>query len=115
MASRSVSIQVMSPRSYVPALLRLAGPVALARLRVLAPSVPLHVIYVAGAYFLEAIKRPTISTMAMWSANVVNLVLVLVLVPKHGAVGAAWATVGARAFLAASTVGWILLREGNRY
>jgi MATE family multidrug resistance protein len=84
-------------------------------MQVLAPSVPLHVIYVASAYFLEAIKRPTISTMAMWCANVVNLVLVILLVPKYGAVGAAWATVGARGFLAASTVAWIWLREGERY
>jgi multidrug resistance protein, MATE family len=75
--------------------------------RILAFSVPLHLIYVATAFFLEAIQRPMASTVAMWGANALNLGLNLALVPKLGAVGSAWCTVGARACLAAVLVGWV--------
>lgn len=67
---------------------------------VLALSVPLHLVYVAGTFFLEAIKKPGISTAVMWIANAVNLALNLLWVPEHGAIGSAWATVCARIFLA---------------
>ncbi len=83
---------------------------------VLAVSIPLHLVYIAGTYFLEAIKKPGISTVVMWIANAVNLVLNLWWVPEFGAVGSAWATVGARVFLAVAILACIwFLREGAVY
>lgn len=85
-------------------------------MNVLALSIPLHLAYVAATYFLEAIKRPVISTVVMWSANAVNLGLNLLWVPEHGAIGSAWATVGARFFLAAGALVWIvLLKDRARF
>ena len=93
----------------------LAGPSAPV-MSVLALSIPLHLMYIAGTYFLEAIKKPGISTAIMWLANGVNLALNLWWVPEHGAVGSAWATVGARVFLAgALLLAIFMLREGARY
>src|SRR5690606_15712365 len=74
---------------------------------VLAFSVPLHFFYVATAFFLESIQRPMASTIVMWVANAVNLVLNLVLVPKFGAVGSACATLGARVCLAGVLWIWV--------
>ncbi len=83
---------------------------------ILAFSIPLHLLYIAGTFFLEAIKKPGISTAVMWAANAVNLALNLWWVPDYGAVGSAWATVGARVFLAGSLLVWIfLLRDGVAY
>ena len=85
-------------------------------MNILALSIPLHLLYIAGTYFLEAIKKPGISTAVMWGANAVNLGLNLLWVPEHGAVGSAWATVGARVFLAGALLLWIyLLRDGATY
>lgn len=90
----------------------LAGPSTPVML-VLAFSIPLHLVYIAGTYFLEAIKKPGISTVVMWLANAVNLGLNLLWVPDHGAIGSAWATVGARVFLAGVLLICIyLLRDG---
>jgi MATE family multidrug resistance protein len=83
---------------------------------VLAVSIPLHLIYIAATYFLEAIKKPGISTAVMWVANIVNLALNLWWVPDFGAVGSAWATVGARVFLAVAILACIwFLRDGAVY
>lgn len=83
---------------------------------ILAVSIPLHLLYIAGAYFLEAIKKPGVSTAVMWAANAVNLALNLLWVPEHGAVGSAWATVGARVFLSGALLLWIFfLRDGATY
>lgn len=83
---------------------------------ILALSIPLHLLYVAGTFFLEAIKKPSISTVVMWSANAVNLALNLWWVPEHGAIGSAWATVGARLFLAGVLLACIyFLRDGAHY
>jgi MATE family multidrug resistance protein len=49
-----------------------------------------------------------IATWLMWIANLLNLGLNLWLVPESGALGSAWATVGARGFLALSLTCWIL-------
>jgi MATE family multidrug resistance protein len=88
-------------------------PLSARVMSVLAFSIPLHLLYIAGAYFCEAIKKPAISTIIMWLANGVNLGLNLLWVPEHGAVGSAWATVGARVFLAGGLLLWIfLLRDG---
>jgi len=79
---------------------------------VLALSIPLHLIYIAGTFFLEAIKKPGVSTVVMWAANAVNLALNLLWVPELGAVGSAWATVGARVFLAAAlTLAIFMLKQ----
>jgi MATE family multidrug resistance protein len=83
---------------------------------VLAVSIPLHLIYIAATYFLEAIKKPGISTAVMWVANIVNLALNLWWVPDFGAVGSAWATVGARVFLAVAILACIwFLHDGAVY
>jgi MATE family multidrug resistance protein len=85
-------------------------------MQILALSIPLHLLYVAGSYFLEAIRKPGISTLVMWLANGVNLGLNLLWVPQHGAVGSAWATVCARIFLSGATLLWtFLLRDGRVY
>ncbi|MBX9746073.1 MAG: hypothetical protein K2X34_04180, partial [Hyphomonadaceae bacterium] len=42
---------------------------------VFALSIPLHLIFVAGTFFFEAVKKPGIGTAVMWGANVVNLAL----------------------------------------
>lgn len=76
-------------------------------MRVLSLSVPLHLMYVAGAFFLEAVQRPLASTWVMWGANLLNLGLNLLLVPRYGALGSAWATVGARGSLALVLLGYI--------
>ncbi|MFZ2029946.1 MAG: MATE family efflux transporter [Vitreimonas sp.] len=123
-------------------------PLSARVMTVLALSIPLHLMYIAGTYFLEAIKKPAISTIIMWLANAVNLGLNLIwvpdlsahdhaasaaplyallrdqpafaalyhLAPVHGAVGSAWATVGARVFLAGALLIWIfLLRDGATF
>ena len=94
----------------------LAGP-STPVMAVLALSIPLHLLYVAGTFFLEAIKKPGISTAIMWGANIVNLVLNLWWVPEHGAIGSAWATVGARVFLAGLILIWIyfILRDRKHF
>ncbi|GAM99073.1 multidrug and toxin extrusion (MATE) family efflux pump YdhE/NorM [alpha proteobacterium U9-1i] len=84
-------------------------------MNVLALSIPLHLLYVAATYFLEAIKKPLASTIIMWLANGVNLALNLWWVPEHGAIGSAWATVGARVFLAAAILIWIFMLKEARY
>jgi MATE family multidrug resistance protein len=92
----------------------LAEPSA-AAMRVFAFSVPFHLIYVATAFFLESIERPMASTIVMVGANILNLALNLWWVPEYGAIGSAWATCGARGFLAVSLVVWVLcLKDARR-
>jgi MATE family multidrug resistance protein len=78
-------------------------------MNLLALSVPLHLVYTASAFFFEAIQRPLPSTWAMWISNGVNLALNLWLVPRHGALGSAYATLGARGFLALSLAAYAFL------
>lgn len=74
-------------------------------LRVFAWSLPTYLVSVAATFYLEALSKPNPGMWAMWGANVVNLALNLLLVPgtfglpAMGAVGAAWATFGARLIL----------------
>ncbi len=82
--------------------------------RILGVSVLLHFGYVCCAFFLEAVQRPLPGTVVIWLANGVNVALNLWLVPRLGAEGSAWSTVGARAFLFASLAGWILLSPVGR-
>lgn len=77
-------------------------------MRILALSVPLHLIYVVCTSYLEAIQRPFAATVVMWAANALNLVLNLALVPSFGAQGSAWSTVAARGFLAVVLVSWVV-------
>ncbi len=80
-------------------------------LQVLALSLPFHLISTSATYYLEALSRPKPATVAMWSCNLVNLAINLLLVPgmlgisPMGAVGACWATVISRAVLSA----WLLI------
>jgi MATE family multidrug resistance protein len=85
-------------------------------MQVLAWSIPLHLAYICGAFFTEAIQRPLASTWVMWAANGVNLLLNLYFVPRHGAVGSAYATVGARLFLACALLAWLAcLPDARRF
>lgn len=76
-------------------------------------SLPGYTISVAASFWLEGLSRPGPAAWAMWAANVVNLALNLLLVPGTfglpalGAVGGAWATCGARTFLAVATLAYI--------
>lgn len=76
---------------------------------VLGLSLPLHLAFIAGSFFLEGIKRPNGATIIMWLANGINIAVNFWLIPQFGAVGSAWATVCSRVFLAAAVFGWILL------
>ena len=100
-------------------VLALLGPVGLANMGledslakgaawpvvVFALSLPTYVIACAASFWLEGLSRPVPAMVIMWLANAVNLAFLLVLVPGAfglpalGAVGAAWATFAARAFL----------------
>jgi MATE family multidrug resistance protein len=89
-------------------------------LRVLAASLPAALIAYGAGLFLEATGKAGVSMAVMWAANVVNLGLDLLLVPGPfglpalGAVGSAWATFGARAFLAAALLTYILRMKEAR-
>jgi MATE family multidrug resistance protein len=76
---------------------------------VLAIGLPLHFMFQASAYFVEAIQRPKAATTAIWLANVINIALAIVLTEKYGAVGCAWATVFSTVLMAAGLVAWIVL------
>ncbi|MES3028717.1 MAG: MATE family efflux transporter [Pseudomonadota bacterium] len=81
---------------------------------VFALSLPGYAISVAASFWLEGLGKPKPGAVMMWVANGVNLALLLLLVPGHlgipslGAVGGAWATTGARTFLAIAMLIYIL-------
>ncbi len=83
-------------------------------------SLPGYGLSVAATFWLEGLSKPGPAAWAMWAANVVNLAIDLLLVPgtfglpAMGAVGGAWATTGARTFLAAATLGYIALMPEAR-
>jgi MATE family multidrug resistance protein len=58
-----------------------------------------HMIGMACSSYLEALRRPNVVTAISMAAVLVNLVFDLVLVPKYGAEGVAWATTGSRYFM----------------
>ena len=76
-------------------------------------SLPFYGLAVTASAWLEGQSRPGPGAWAMWAANVVNLGLLLLLVPGAfglpalGAVGGAWATTGARAFLVIAMLTYI--------
>ncbi|HEY2773246.1 MAG TPA: MATE family efflux transporter [Candidatus Binatia bacterium] len=82
--------------------------------RILGLSLGLHLAYVCCAFFVEAVQRPVAGTVVIWTANVVNLALNLLLVPRLGACGSAWATVGGRLFLFVSLAAWIVFSTAGR-
>jgi MATE family multidrug resistance protein len=77
-------------------------------------SLPGYALSVTASFWLEGLSRPGPAAWAMWAANIVNLLLNLLLVPGTfglpalGAVGAAWATCGARTFLALAVLIYIV-------
>ena len=87
---------------------------------IFALSLPGYAISVAASFWLEGLGKPKPGAVMMWVANGVNLALLLLLVPGHlgipplGAVGGAWATTGARTFLAIAMLIYILRMPESR-
>jgi MATE family multidrug resistance protein len=83
-------------------------------------SLPGYALSVSASFWMEGLSRPGPGAWAMWIANAINLALDLVLVPGHfglpalGAMGGAWATTGARTFLAIFMLGYIALMPQAR-
>jgi MATE family multidrug resistance protein len=83
-------------------------------------SLPGYTLSVSASFWMEGLSRPGPGAWAMWIANAINLALDLVLVPglfglpALGAVGGAWATTGARTFLAIAMLGYIALMPESR-
>jgi MATE family multidrug resistance protein len=83
-------------------------------------SLPGYAISVSASFWMEGLSRPGPGAWAMWIANAINLALDLILVPGHfgipalGAMGGAWATTGARTFLAVFMLGYIALMPEAR-
>jgi MATE family multidrug resistance protein len=83
-------------------------------------SLPGYAVSVAASFWLEGLARPGPAAWAMWAANAVNLALDLLLVPGTfglpalGAMGGAWATTGARTFLAVAVLAYIGLMPEAR-
>ncbi len=83
-------------------------------------SLPGYAISVAASFWMEGLSRPGPGAWAMWIANAVNLAFDLVLVPGTfglpalGAMGGAWATTGARTFLAVFMLAYIALMPEAR-
>jgi MATE family multidrug resistance protein len=101
-----------------PALAKGATP----PLVIFALCLPMTALGVAASFWLEGHSRPGPAAWFMWAANLVNLVLVVLLapgtfgLPAMGAVGAAWATAGARTVLAVSLLAYIaMMPEARAY
>jgi multidrug resistance protein, MATE family len=83
-------------------------------------SLPGYAISVSASFWMEGLSRPGPGAWGMWIANGINLAVDLVLVPGHfglpalGAMGGAWATTIARAFLAIFMLSYIALMPEAR-
>ena len=83
-------------------------------------SLPAYALSVSATFWLEGLSRPGPGAWIMWIANAINLALDLILVPGTfglpalGAMGGAWATTGARTFLAVAMLGYIALMPEAR-
>ncbi|HEX4711154.1 MATE family efflux transporter [Phenylobacterium sp.] len=83
-------------------------------------SLPPYALSTSASFWMEGLSRPGPGAWAMWIANGVNLAFDLVLVPGTfglpalGAMGGAWATTGARTFLAVAMLGYIALMPEAR-
>ncbi|MGZ6014070.1 MAG: MATE family efflux transporter [Caulobacteraceae bacterium] len=89
-------------------------------LRIFCLSLPGYALSVCASFWLEGLSKPGPGAWIMWIANALNLALDLLLVPGTfglpalGAVGGAWATTGARTFLAIAMLGYIALMPEAR-
>jgi MATE family multidrug resistance protein len=83
-------------------------------------SLPGYTLSVSASFWMEGLSRPGPGAWAMWIANAINLAVDLILVPGHfgltpqGAMGGAWATTGARTFLAVFMLAYIALMPDAR-
>nr|MEA2798103.1 multidrug resistance protein family [Phenylobacterium sp.] len=83
-------------------------------------SLPAYALSTSAGFWMEGLSRPGPGAWAMWIANAINLGLDLLLVPGTfglpalGAMGGAWATTGARTFLAVAMLGYIALMPEAR-
>jgi MATE family multidrug resistance protein len=83
-------------------------------------SLPGYAISVSASFWMEGLSRPGPGAWAMWIANAINLAFDLILVPGTfglpalGAMGGAWATTGARTFLAVFMLGYIAMMPQAR-
>ncbi len=83
-------------------------------------SLPGYALSVAASFWMEGLSRPGPGAWFMWIANGLNLAIDLLLVPGHfgipamGAMGGAWATTGARTFLAVAMLSYIALMPEAR-
>jgi MATE family multidrug resistance protein len=83
-------------------------------------SLPGYALSTSASFWLEGLSKPGPTAWMMWIANAINLAFDLLLVPGTfglpalGAVGGAWATTGARTFLAVATLGYIALMPEAR-
>ncbi|MDB5427756.1 MAG: efflux family protein [Phenylobacterium sp.] len=83
-------------------------------------SLPAYALSTSASFWMEGLSRPGPGAWAMWIANGVNLAFDLLLVPGTfglpalGAMGGAWATTGARTFLAVAMLGYIALMPEAR-
>lgn len=93
---------------------------ATAPLIVFSLSLPVYAVSVALTFWLEGLGRPGPGAVMMWLANVVNLAANLLFVPgtfglpAMGAVGGAWSTFVARAFLAIVLAIYVLRMKESR-
>lgn len=66
---------------------------------ILAYGAVAHMAGLACQFYLEALRKPNIATAINMLAVVFNLVVGIILVPDHGAIGVVWATTGSRWFM----------------
>jgi multidrug resistance protein, MATE family len=103
-------VQILKLLGQPPALAEGAG----SAMRILAISIPFYAVYVASAFYLEAMKRPVAGLVAMVLANVANVIVNVILVngagplEPMGADGAAWATLLVRVLLGIGMAVFIL-------
>ena len=90
-----------------PEVVRLAVPYAFS----LQWSLPPLLLYAAFRRYLQGIARVRPVMFALVSANVINWLGNLLLIPDYGIEGSGWATVAARVYMAAVLGGIILWRE----
>jgi multidrug resistance protein, MATE family len=82
-------------------------------------GLPAHLVFLASAFFLDGIRRPTPAMVLMIIANILNIFLNWLFIygnfgfSEAGAEGAAWATTGARWFLAIGIVAYIWVMPGH--
>lgn len=120
LASTVFLIAVGPPFLHVIGLEKDLADGATRALLVFSLSLTGYAMSVTASFWLEGLSRPGPAAWAMWIANLVNLGLVLLLVPgtfglpAMGAVGAAWATTGARTFLAVAMLGYIAMMPEAR-